>query len=86
MPYIADNICQHMSEGASLRSICRDTKMPDQVTVFRWLADERYTSFREQYAPARDARADAIFDEMLEIADTPQMGNRRKKVPAASPR
>lgn len=43
--------------------------MPAQSTVFRWLADERYAAFRERYARAREAQADAIFDEMLDIAD-----------------
>lgn len=43
--------------------------MPAQSTIFRWLADERYAAFREQYARAREAQADALFDEMLDIAD-----------------
>jgi len=37
--------------------------------VFRWLADDRYLQFREQYARAREAQADALFDEILVIAD-----------------
>jgi hypothetical protein len=37
--------------------------------VFRWLGDDRYAKFREQYARAREAQADAIFDEILDIAD-----------------
>jgi len=41
--------------------------MPSQTTVFRWLRDQ--ADFREQYARARDDQAEAIFDEMLEIAD-----------------
>jgi hypothetical protein len=36
--------------------------------VFRWLA-ENLEGFRDQYARAREAQADAIFDEILEIAD-----------------
>lgn len=43
--------------------------MPTQTTVFRWLADDRFADFREQYARAREAQAEAIFDEMLDIAD-----------------
>lgn len=43
--------------------------MPAQATVFRWLADDRYAAFREQYARAREAQADALVDEMLDIAD-----------------
>ncbi|MCW2405049.1 hypothetical protein M2336_001678 [Sphingobium sp. B1D7B] len=66
---IADAICEGLANARSLRSICLDENMPSQTTVFRWLADERYTTFREQYARAREAQADAIFDECLDIAD-----------------
>jgi hypothetical protein len=41
--------------------------MPDKATVFRWLAQNE--GFRDQYARAREAQADALFDEMLDIAD-----------------
>lgn len=66
---IATTICEGLADGRSLRSICVEEGMPNQATVFRWLADERYAAFREQYARAREAQADAIFDEILDIAD-----------------
>jgi hypothetical protein len=66
---LADRICDALANARSLRSICCEADMPSQSTVFRWLADERYASFRERYARAREAQADAIFDEILDIAD-----------------
>lgn len=66
---VADEICSELVEGRSLKAICLDEGMPHRATVFRWLADERYTSFRDRYARAREAQADAIFDEILDIAD-----------------
>lgn len=66
---IADKICEGLADGRSLRSICLDVDMPSQSMVFRWLADERYASFRERYARAREAQADALFDEAIDIAD-----------------
>ena len=48
--------------------------MPDKATVFRWLSAEQQKDFRNQYARARDVQADVIFDEMLDIADTPVVG------------
>lgn len=66
---VGDTICQALAEGRSLRSICCDEGMPSQHSVFRWLADERYAKFREQYTRARELQADAIFDEILDIAD-----------------
>lgn len=63
----ADIICERLAEGQSLRSICCDHEMPSQSMVFRWLGSN--DTFREQYARAREAQADAIFDEILDIAD-----------------
>ena len=66
-PEITALICARMSEGESVRSICRDEAMPDKATVFRWLA--LHAEFRDQYARALDARTDAMAEEILEIAD-----------------
>jgi len=64
---IAAKICERLADGESLRSICDDEDMPAQSTVFKWLSDN--TSFSEQYARAREAQADALFDDILTIAD-----------------
>ena len=66
---LAERICNELAEGKSLRTICLADDVPSQGTIFRWLADERFTKFRESYARAREAQADAIFDEILDIAD-----------------
>lgn len=66
---VAERICEALADGRSLASICEDDDMPRQATVFRWLADERYSAFRESYTRAREAQADKIFDEILDIAD-----------------
>lgn len=60
-------ICARMAKGVSLRSICLADDMPDKATVFRWLAAHK--EFRDQYARAREARADAMAEEILEISD-----------------
>jgi len=64
---IADEICARLSDARSLRSICTDQDMPSQSTVFKWLRVR--PEFAEQYARARDAQADALADEILDIAD-----------------
>jgi hypothetical protein len=53
-------------------------------SVFRWLADDDNTAFRQQYAHAREVQAESMFEEMLEIADdgsrdtyTDENGNER---------
>lgn len=64
---VADMICNRIADGESLRSICDADDMPNKATVFRWLTS--HAEFSDQYARAREAQADAIVDEMLDIAD-----------------
>lgn len=71
---IADEICERMADGESLRAICSSDNMPRRSTVFRWLAADE--AFRDQYAHACELRTDELFDQMLEIADTPQIGTK----------
>lgn len=65
---VADAICERIAQGDSLRAILRDDEsLPASSTVFKWLNDVE--SFSEQYARAREAQADVLFDEILTIAD-----------------
>jgi hypothetical protein len=41
--------------------------MPHKATVFKWLGEN--VSFSDKYARAREAQADALFDDILSIAD-----------------
>lgn len=67
---VFDTICNRIAQGESLRSICASDDMPDVSTVCRWLAaDGEGGELRNQYARAREAQADHIFDEILDIAD-----------------
>lgn len=62
-----DEICDRLSGGESLRTICAGTDMPSREAVRKWLAGSE--ELVAQYARAREAQADHIFDEILEIAD-----------------
>ncbi|MEP0150001.1 terminase small subunit protein [Roseibium sp.] len=62
-----DVICERIIAGESLRSICADEDMPCTTTVCKWLRD--IPAFAQQYAHAREAQADTLFDDILEIAD-----------------
>ncbi len=64
---LADEICERLAEGESLRRICSVEEMPNKATVFRWLSQHK--AFRDQYARAREAQADSLADEILDIAD-----------------
>lgn len=64
---MADNICAQLAEGISLRTVCLAEDMPDKSTVFRWIRS--HAEFRDQYARAKEEGADAMVEEMLDIAD-----------------
>ena len=60
-------ICARLIEGESLRAICRRDDMPAISTVMNWL--RQHQAFVELYARARELQADAMFEELLDIAD-----------------
>lgn len=66
-PELTERICERLSDGQSLREICKSEGMPSRATVLRWL--RVHDEFRDQYAQAREVQADTIVDEILEIAD-----------------
>lgn len=64
---IKEGICQRIATGESLRQICDSDELPAISTVCVWLSQDN--AFAEQYARAREAQADALFDDILSIAD-----------------
>ncbi len=64
---LADEICSQLSDGVSLRSICRQDDMPAASSVFKWLREN--DRFSEQYTKAKEESADALVEDMLDIAD-----------------
>lgn len=75
---LADKICEKLSEGEPLASICRKNKaFPAVRTVSDW--KRAHPEFSADFARARDEGFDAIAAETLRIADTPVKGIRTKK-------
>lgn len=68
-----DRICEQIALGRSLRSVCKDEGMPGFLTVLRWLREDRGKS-REKMAKARELQAETFADEIVDIADTTQLG------------
>jgi hypothetical protein len=62
-----DEICYRLTEGESLRSICRDDHMPVVPTVFNWL--RQHEDFLNRYTVARARQAEMMVDDILDIAD-----------------
>lgn len=61
------HILIEIEKGRALRRILNeDSNMPSTQTFYIWLQDIEKS---KQYARATEIRADAIFDEIIEIAD-----------------
>lgn len=63
----ADDICARISEGQSIRTICAADGMPDAKTLYSWI--RKNDEFLQQYARAKEEQADALVEQMLDIAD-----------------
>lgn len=64
---LATEFCERIASGKSVRAVCRADDMPEPITIRAWLREKE--DFSAQYARAVEHRADAIFDEMFDIAD-----------------
>lgn len=74
---VAAEICERLADGESLKAICRDEHMPPDATVRRWvIVDEQ--GFAARYTRARDIALDRMADEILEIADNPEIGSKTR--------
>jgi hypothetical protein len=64
---IAVLICEMIADGNPLRRITKMDGMPRSSTVYLWLLQHK--EFSEIYTRAREDQADALADEIVEIAD-----------------
>lgn len=73
-PEIGKKICALIADGKSLREIDSLEDMPSKSTILEWLVTGQHAEFSDQYARAREIQLESAADELLEIADTPQLG------------
>lgn len=65
-PAIAERICAAIADGKSSAVACKAVGI-SAVTMLRWVSED--ADFRNKYARAREAQADKLAGEILEIAD-----------------
>lgn len=74
------HILDEISTGKSLDAVVRDDmglSLPSRETIYTWLREGHNNFdavFSDDYERARDLRAERIFEEILEISDTPIEG------------
>lgn len=80
---LAEKICSRIANGESLHRICADIDMPSRSTVLLWFRSGDRPAFLNQYLDAKDAKADFLADEILEIADGCEGAERSTEIQAA---
>ena len=79
-PELAHEICSRLTQGETLREICKSDDMPGESTVRLWALDDVKgvggEGFAAHYARARLIGYQSLFDQILEIADTPMEGTK----------
>lgn len=64
---LGDRICNEISDGTSLRTVCLADDVPSKTTIFNWLRTN--SEFLDQYARACDERVEAQHEDLLELGD-----------------
>lgn len=69
---IVERICKGLENGIPLTSLCEPEELPSPSTVYLWC--EKDAQIAGAIARARHVGFDAIAEDALRIADTPQEG------------
>lgn len=67
---LADEICQEIASGKSLKRVCEAEKFPTRATIHNWLLDATKPEFFDNYSQAVNIRAELMFDELEEVAES----------------
>jgi transposase-like protein len=67
-PELAERILHEVSDGRTVRDICRAYGMPASATVRLWVVEDR-DGFAARYRRAREFAYDDMREELLEIVD-----------------
>lgn len=66
-PEMALKVCEELAQGKSMRTVTKMEGMPAMSTLWRWM--RAHEDFRLQYVKAKQEAADALAEEILDIAD-----------------
>jgi hypothetical protein len=71
-------ICDKLTEGMSVRKLCKMDGFPNPSTIYVWI--DRFPEFAERYARARETATEDMLEDILEIADDPTIDTQEKRV------
>jgi hypothetical protein len=71
-PEVMDEIVKRISEGESMRSVCRDKRMPSIDAVINWQRDD--PDFAYRCARARELQAEVMDEKILSVAERVENG------------
>ncbi len=71
-PAIADQLCEEIANGSTLYQLCDSQRFPSRPTVYKWLQESE--SFFNNYARAREFRADSRAERIDQIAQKLEAG------------
>ncbi|WBA43157.1 hypothetical protein [Hymenobacter canadensis] len=64
---VAEEICDLVADGVSIKKIGAMEGMPSRVSIARWM--NKYPDFREKFLIAYEIQMLLVFDEMLDLVD-----------------
>ena len=73
-PAIGEQVCTVIaSTTLGIKAICKKfNKFPTHTTFYQWLASE--SELADLYVRAKETQTQLLEDEMIELADTPKVG------------
>jgi hypothetical protein len=74
---VFNSIIERIEKGEAVRTILLGKEMPSSRTFFKWLDNDK--DMVKQYARATEYRAEHLFEEIIEIADNPEIGYTEKE-------
>lgn len=77
-PEFAEVVCRRMSEGASLREVCRENGEAE-ATVRGWIRDNR-EGFAARYQVARTLQVESWSDQIIEIGNRQDLDPQDKRL------
>ncbi len=77
-PEIEAEIFERLAAGESLRAICQAEHLPSDFAVRNWVIQDKPPGISSRYAHARSMGLDSQAEEIIEIADTCRIGEKRK--------